>query len=91
MKINIGFISNSSSSSFIVKLDGLTYKQVRMIENYKDVIRELPGFTYDDPLWTIIVDEKRNVVEGYTLMDNFDMGRYLREVVLVDPETVEWD
>ena len=81
MKIRNGFVSNSSSSSFLIPINALNYHQIKKIEeHYKDC----------DPseVWTIEVNDK--CVFGYTFMDNFDMRYFLPEVVKVDKKYIYW-
>ncbi len=81
-KIKQGFISNSSSSSFIIKLENITSQQLNFIKNYKE---------YDDDFydeWSITTDD--NYVKGYTDMDNCDMCKYLDKIGVPKSE-VEWE
>lgn len=83
MKIRQSFVSNSSSSSFIINLDKLTGKQVKMIENHADSIEDTAMY---EP-WSIQVTDSH--VKGSTMMDNFDMEEYLAEIG-VNEEDIEW-
>jgi hypothetical protein len=77
MKRRIGFVSNSSSSSFIISKDLLTEKQINEILAYNG-----------DDYWTINVNEW--YVEGMTGMDNGDLSDYLKDVVKVNMQAVRW-
>jgi hypothetical protein len=77
MKRRIGFVSNSSSSSFIIRKDLLTEKQINEILAYNG-----------DDYWTINVNEW--YVEGMTGMDNGDLSDYLKDVVKVNMQAVRW-
>ena len=79
MKIRIGFVSNSSSSSFVIKLEDLTGKQVSLIRNHIFLAK-------DDP-WTIT--ETKETISGFTSMDNFDMRNYLSEIGIKDKD-IDW-
>ena len=68
MKIRKGFVSNSSSSSFIILTDNISAKQLKKIYNHK--IKTDP-----DDWWSII--EKDDYIQLSTFMDNFDMYTYL--------------
>ena len=82
MKIRTSFVSNSSSSSFIIMKRYLTSKQIREIRHHCDT-----SINFSDA-WEITEDEYE--ISGKTWMDNFDMRRHL-EKIGVDMSKVEWD
>lgn len=82
MKIRNGFVSNSSSSSFVIFLDNITTTQLKMIENHGDSDSD-----YDDK-W--VIDSDGSTVRGHTWMDNFDMRSFLTNVVGVSEELISW-
>ena len=87
MKIRFGFVTNSSSSSFIIAKSCLTEKQIRAIRAH-GALGEKLGLKYTDCPWK--VSEDKDSVEGYTAMDNFDMARFL-ELIGVEDRHIEWD
>ena len=72
MKTRNGFVSNSSSSSFIVSLLDLTNKDLLKLKNYS---RD-KGDKYRD-YWDIQIDDDKNVVSGWSSIDNGDLEKYL--------------
>ena len=88
-KIRNGFVSNSSSSSFIVQKKNLIPEQIQKIvdvEIYaKDSGVEYPGEAQG---WKITDDGE--TLSGHTYMDNFDMEAYFRYIG-IDNEKVQWD
>lgn len=90
MKIRNGFVSNSSSSSFIVSKDKLTDQQLYSIRNFNAVAQtnnwvcdgvELEDGTWkegvgylDDGDWTI--HENDTTISGNTVIANFNMEAF---------------
>lgn len=102
MKTRNGFVSNSSSSSFILLKDILTEKQFDLIVDYEywvkifiDLDQEKGSpenlndrFSYYDDSWRIVVSD--DYIYGETSMDNFSMYDYL-DFIGVDQDFVCWD
>ncbi len=86
MKIRNGFVSNSSSSSFVISKRHLTAKQFYCIYNHMEYAEYLGMNTWDSH-WDI--SENESSIEGYTYMDNFDMHEFL-EKIGVDSDKIEW-
>lgn len=97
MKMRNGFVSNSSSSSFVVFKDALTKQQKDMIYDYQEYVKffntidektiELFEYCNDSP-WRI--EEYDDFIFGETPMDNFSMPDYL-EYIKVENKYVDWD
>lgn len=77
MKIRNGFVSNSSSSSFVVAISVLNEDEKKKILDYVPFSNEETEDYRDH--WSIRVDEKRGVIYGFTTMDNGDLSKYLGE------------
>ena len=91
MKVRAGFVSNSSSSSFVISLDDITASQLNKIENHIQFSKKMHdiGFAQDYDAWSIVVDEEKNAVYGRTFMDNFDMAKFL-ENIGVSSDAITW-
>lgn len=98
MKVRNGFVSNSSSASFIIPLECLTKKQIEKIKNHLFHAKRMSlnvdytdghfGYFNDDyDAWEI--SERDNDIHGYTSMDNFNMYNFL-EAIGIDMEKVEF-
>lgn len=87
MKIRNGFVSNSSSSSFVIPLKNITNKQLKMIKSYEVKAKKLRLKYWDSP-WEIKIENE--FVYGYTDMDNFDMEYYLESVVKIPNDKIRW-
>jgi hypothetical protein len=94
MKTRNGFVSNSSSSSFVVKIDALSLVQRAMILNHADATRMLHQLDNkvticeEGDQWDI--KEEEGKIIGSTWMDNFDMQQFMQEIG-VPMHAVEWD
>ena len=86
MKIRTGFVSNSSSSSFVVKKVDLTELQICKIKNHlqESGIDSKSGL---DDEW--VIEENEYEIIGHTFMDNFDMDEFLNRIG-VHPRVITW-
>jgi hypothetical protein len=87
MKLRIGFVTNSSSSSFTIAKSDLTDEQIEKIKNYFEAAKEVGMNDFDD-LWDI--DETNFNINGFTCMNNGDMLKFLR-LIGVDRDNIEWE
>lgn len=89
MKIRSCFVSNSSSSSFIIHIKDLTEDQIKKIKkNNQDIQKgNSPGAVIPTPCWDIEI--LTEVILGKTCMNNYDYCGFL-ESIGVDMDKVEW-
>lgn len=86
MKIRLGFVSNSSSASFVIYKRYLTPSQIFAIKNhYLDYSFIRNGCMNDR--WNIHEDEYE--IRGSTSMNNFSMRDFF-EKIGVNEEHVKW-
>lgn len=76
MKIRQGFVSNSSSSSFIVYKNSLSDIQLNAIRNAERIL-QLLGLDLTNAINDWTVEENDDTIKGYTMIDNFDFIGYL--------------
>ena len=87
MKYRLDFVTNSSSSSFIISKKYLDKDQIKAIYLHSELGEKL-GIDYYKDSWSI--DENETFISGYTYMDNFDFYEFLEQID-VDMDKVEWD
>ena len=87
MNFRIDFVTNSSSSSFVISTSKLSEKQVLAIINHSELGKML-GIEYSSQEWKVEVTDE--IVTADTCMNNFDMGEFLDKIG-VDRRLVEWD
>jgi len=88
MKTRLGFVSNSSSSSFIISKQFLNEWQIDAIKNHTTNLYFKRSGCDKYDAWNINEDEL--FVYGSTGMDNFDMREFL-SMIGVDDRIIKWD
>lgn len=94
MKVRNGFVSNSSSSSFVIPKKYLSEVALEKLHKHIEEA-EKHNVYYDfgcvDDLDSWSITENEDYVMGYTHMDNFDMGEFLIKYLNVPAEVIKWD
>lgn len=87
MKTRTGFVSNSSSSSFILHKAYVTPDQIAKIIDHQN-----SGEEWAEE-WPWKIEERETTILGEVFMDNFDMREYMSKLGIdVDnEEVVEWE
>lgn len=86
MKVRKDFVTNSSSSSFIISKRYLDEDQIEAIRGHSSLGEKLGLECFDEP-WDI--SENNDYITGYTWMDNFDMGEFFDKIE-VNGRNVNW-
>jgi hypothetical protein len=82
MKIRNGFVSNSSSASFILDKRYITPEQIEEIKEFNK--------TCESEFWTITDGD--DFVKGFTIMDNGALHNFIKENINPQMKAiVEWD
>lgn len=92
MKTRIGFVSNSSSSSFIIEKKYLSRRQIELLCDHFEVAKQLnldcaSGTGIEDE-WKIETTERE--IKGFTYMDNFDMYDFMFKIG-INSDLVNWE
>lgn len=86
MKIRKDFVTNSSSSSFIIAKKNLDEEQMEAIRKHWQLAEKLGMLEYGDA-WRI--SENDEFISGDTYMDNFDFADFFR-VIDVNNNVITW-
>jgi hypothetical protein len=94
MKTRNSFVSNSSSSSFVLRKRFLTEEQIAKIRNHIEEAKKLNEILPLDKQFYISKDSEWNIEEAEefivaeTFMDSFDMRRFVDDYLKIDPTAI---
>ena len=90
MKIRQGFVSNSSSASFVIDKTKLNGLQIIAIKNHIQTAIELGMDEYSTEYnaWEI-TDDDSGTMELSTIMDNFDMSTFLTRIGVPEEDVID--
>ena len=89
MKIRDGFVSNSSSSSFVISRNDLSATQLYQLIHHEELASSF-GLHCDPMDAWYVDDDLANIVKGSTHMDNFSMVEFFNYIG-IDIDKVKWD
>lgn len=78
MKIRNGFVSNSSSSSFVVQKRMISTEQFIRIFNHIEEAQKMGWNAQEEDGWSIT--ESYDTIKLYTIIDNFDMEVFFEAI-----------
>ena len=87
MRLRIDFVTNSSSSSFIISKKHLDSEQIKAIRRHNILAPKL-GLEID-PYDAWYIEENDYYISGHTSLDNFDMEEFFKEID-IDIGKVNW-
>jgi hypothetical protein len=86
MKHRNGFVSNSSSASFVINKAYITDTQIDLLKNYRFVFDKFFGKKCSE-CWDIY--ESSEAINGFTIMDNHELKKLMR-VIGIDTSKITW-
>lgn len=87
MKVRKDFVTNSSSSSFIISKRYLDDYQIRAIREHYSLGKKM-GLVDDKWDYPYNIEENEDFITGYVNMDNFAMERFLKKIGVNDRNIV---
>lgn len=91
MKVRSDFVTNSSSSSFIIAKKYLDEDQLEAIRDHHDLAAKMQMIQEDDyHMFPWIIEENDLYITGHVSMDNFSMYSFLQKIE-VPMDKVSWD
>ena len=88
MKIRLGFVGNSSSSSFLIDKAYLSRNMIERIEQHATSPEFMASGNDKDDAWAVY--EEDDHLRVCTSMDNFDMEDFLINAVSVPEKALKW-